>query len=172
MPDLLERRSSPIAFGLDDVVLATVSVVASGVGALLPSSVYFDPEPSHAMPFRPPSANFSWLPEAAARIELLSALRPGWDGNDALPVDRRALARSWDLIQVLVTNVPIPPSIVPTAAGGLALEWHRPGLDLEIEMLPGRESVFVSYEEVGGPDIEGPLSAHLVAVANALVRLR
>lgn len=172
MPDLLDRGASPIAFGLDDVVFAPVAVAPSGVGALLPGSLYYGPQPSIETPFWRQASSFSWLSEAASRIELLSNLPPGWDGHVALPVDRRILAKSWDLIQVLVTNVRIPPSIVPTAQGGVALEWHRPGIDLEIEILPGGEFPYVSFEQEAGPEFDGPLRAHLGAVVAALVSLR
>ncbi|MFP3941452.1 MAG: hypothetical protein ACLF0P_14225 [Thermoanaerobaculia bacterium] len=46
-----------------------------------------------------------------------------------------------------------PPSVVPTATGGVQAEWHRKGYDFEIEVLsPAR---FVAhFEDVESGEIE------------------
>ena len=52
------------------------------------------------------------------------------------------------LIEVLDSQTP-PPSVVPTWEGGLQVEWHRNGVDLEIEVSPSGniEYFFASPDE-------------------------
>ena len=52
------------------------------------------------------------------------------------------------LIEILDNDTP-PPSVVPTYEGGLQVEWHRNGVDLEIEISPdgNAEYFFASPDE-------------------------
>ena len=53
------------------------------------------------------------------------------------------------LIDILDSRAP-PPSVVPTWEGGLQVEWHRNGVDLEIEVTP---SGHIEYF-FASPDVE------------------
>ena len=57
------------------------------------------------------------------------------------------------LAKILDTRAP-PPSVVPTWDGGVQVEWHRNGVDLEIEISPdgNAEYFFASPDE----EREGP----------------
>lgn len=76
-----------------------------------------------------------WLQAAAEQIDRLLRLEPGWDSYGALPVSSRAAAAALEVIQDLVSEAILPPSIVPMANGGIQLEWHASGMDLEIELM-------------------------------------
>ena len=52
----------------------------------------------------------------------LAALEDGWNGHDSAPIDPRAL----DVLRALC--------VVPTARGGIQIEWHVNGWDVEIEV--------------------------------------
>ena len=47
---------------------------------------------------------------------------PGWDGDDAKPLSRRAKDALNDALLTLTPHVPIP-EIVPEPDGGVAMEW-------------------------------------------------
>ena len=52
------------------------------------------------------------------------------------------------LIEILDNRTP-PPNVVPTWEGGLQVEWHRNGVDLEIESNPnGHIEYFFSSQDV------------------------
>jgi hypothetical protein len=74
-----------------------------------------------------------WLPVVLTRLEELRSLAFGWDSPTSLPVRedmvQRALAFLWQVMQEITP----PPSIVPLGSGGLQIEWHRAGWNVEIE---------------------------------------
>lgn len=82
------------------------------------------------------------LVRASGRLEIaihqaseLVQLPEGWDSYEAKPVSSQA-ARAAIAFLVkaasAVPNLPVP-AVVPTVPGGIQLEWHRQGVDLEIE---------------------------------------
>lgn len=81
-----------------------------------------------------------WLRPAVARISSLTALARGWDSYDGTPVEAGLAMQAVEfLLNVALFHVP-PPAIVPLSDGGLQLEWHEGGVDLEIsfsEFEPG-----------------------------------
>ncbi len=104
----------------------------------------------------------AWLEPVLAELRELLRLPPDWNSYRARPIAARAaLAAIELLLQAMPEGLPLP-AIVPTVRGGVQLEWHRRGVDLEIEALPdGRYSVAFedersgrSWEYEGVPDIE------------------
>ncbi len=107
--------------------------------------------------FEPPSGRLTtsafginrtpiWLVSTYDRISELVRLPLGWDGHDGRPVnfDVAAFAVQF-LLQTLEPDGPAP-LVVPLSYGGLQLEWHERGIDLEIEVeAPNR--IFVSFED-------------------------
>lgn len=47
---------------------------------------------------------------------------PGWDGNDALPLDHRAVSKAVAFIRALPEGVPLP-EFAPEPDGSLSLDW-------------------------------------------------
>lgn len=87
-----------------------------------------------------------WLLSTSDRIIELVRLSLGWDGHDGRPVnfDVAAFAVQF-LLQTLEPDGPAP-LVVPLSYGGVQLEWHEEGIDLEIEVeAPNR--IFVSFED-------------------------
>jgi hypothetical protein len=169
MPDLLERGHDRISFGPEGL---TPSIVSTPVfGAMVTSELYFGSDPGHGSLFWPGLRPNAWLADCAGRIAELSALPPGWDGHRGRPVDRRNLLDAWALLKRLADVVVVGPAVVPTVTGGVALEWHQRGVDIEIEFIsPALPSV--SYEDATGYEVEGPLADHANVVAGALIQLR
>jgi hypothetical protein len=59
--------------------------------------------------------------------------------------------RAYEVAAQLIAPYPAAglPQIVPTVHGGIQLEWHRGGVDLEIEVAATGE-VLVDYESADG----------------------
>jgi hypothetical protein len=81
----------------------------------------------------------SWPDSMGDRLAQLLKLPPGWDGHSARPISRTIADYACSLLPRLVRPGIPPPFIAPLASGGLQLEWHRNGWDLEIEIeAPGQ----------------------------------
>lgn len=74
------------------------------------------------------------------KLQELGELREGWDSYGAPPIDRFVLEAVARFLEQLPWDQVRPPHIVPTSRGGVALEWHRPGLEFSIEVEPTAES--------------------------------
>lgn len=69
-------------------------------------------------------------------FQRLAALLPGWDSYGAKPLDPTAVRRTFNLLPALLLDDSPEPSVVPTRDGGVQLEWHRRGVDLEVKVPP------------------------------------
>ncbi len=67
-------------------------------------------------------------------LEDLAALEPNWDREGAAAIDPVCIARAREVKLQLRGFIMGPPSIVPTVTGGVQLEWHKHGLDLEVSI--------------------------------------
>ena len=75
-----------------------------------------------------------FLPTIEEIVGLLS-LEPGWDSYGSPPINPHLVVAVIDLIfDTMQDNTP-GPSVVPTSRGGIQLEWHIRGIDLEIEII-------------------------------------
>jgi len=94
---------------------------------------------------RPP-----WVKPAFSKLQELVDLEPGWDSYDADSVVSESIVSA-----VAILNNTMPPDtknpwIVPTVHGGIQMEWHKPQVDLEIEIEPdGTASIFYVNEQDG-----------------------
>jgi hypothetical protein len=62
----------------------------------------------------------------------LMTLPPNWDSYGAGPIDQRVIHEAMSMINGLLVPASPAPRIVPLSSGGLQLEWHRRGVDLEV----------------------------------------
>src|SRR4051812_43775310 len=73
-----------------------------------------------------------WFRDAVAEVEDLTTLAGDWNTYGAEPVDATAATQA---VRFLVDNAYAElarPAIVPLSEGGIQIEWHRGGIDLEI----------------------------------------
>jgi hypothetical protein len=82
---------------------------------------------------------------ARRKMEALLALAPGWDSYSATAIERDRAIAALGLIWLAIANGAPMPAIVPTSDGGIQLEWHRRGVDLEIRVIS--ETSFEVYFE-------------------------
>jgi hypothetical protein len=159
---------SLLAFGLDGLTSASSVAIGAVPGALVAHGIYLGAGSMFpGTQFNPPPR---WLIDVAGRIERLSALPPGWDGHHANAIDRRALLAAWAFLGGIASYVRVPPTMVPTVSGGVALEWHRGGVDLELEF-EGSGGVTASYEDGTGWEYEGPIDQYYSATIRAVTGL-
>ncbi len=74
-----------------------------------------------------------WNTKLTTKLNELCSLRKGWDGYNARPPSYDVARFASLLLGKLCNPVLTPfPSIVPLANGGIQIEWHTGGIDLEI----------------------------------------
>lgn len=79
-------------------------------------------------------SGFAWLDDDFVRaVRQVLQLPPGWAGPGSRPVTREALVGAFEFIRRRLPVTSPRPSVVPTGPGGIQLEWHLPGLDVEVE---------------------------------------
>lgn len=91
-----------------------------------------------------------WLPDLLVDISKLGELEENWDSYGARRIDRRCIEAAVSVLRAILDVATPRPSVVPTSSGGIQFEWHRGGIDLEIEIeSPSRMNVFFEDEQVG-----------------------
>jgi len=149
MPTIDRNLAGATAFG--DVVVSSADLPsqmgATSIGATTPAG---------------------WLARVAERCSELFSLPAGWDGYVAPQIDADLIQKAWEFIKAAARSVSVAPSVVPTVSGGVAIEWHVRGIELEIEMTSSGAIVLLE-DEMG--EVEGALSEHAERVAAALHRL-
>ena len=107
------------------------------------------------VPFGPASLVFSgpppaWFNSLLTGIGRIGELEENWDSYGARPIDPRCAETTTNLLLSVLDSGTPKPSVVPTSRGGIQLEWHRAGVDLEIEIeSPDRVNVFFEDHREG-----------------------
>jgi hypothetical protein len=114
----------------------------------------------------PVQIRFSRAPQNPAIVETvekllsLCELRPGWNSYAARPIRPDAVRHVALWIPTLFQASTPGPAVVPRVRGGLQLEWHRRGVDLEIYIDSPTEIRFEAEEVAGGNPISAPLAGN------------
>ena len=113
-----------------------------------------------------------FLPAVQACAELLH-LPQDWNSYGARPIDPAAVASALQLLlNIMHPDTPLP-LFIPTNRGGIHLEWHTHGMDLEVEQL-SKDQLYIygedhqhgtEWEEESTSDLE-PLRACLAELAH------
>jgi hypothetical protein len=147
MTTLWEEALAPSRPPEPSTNLPSVCVVAAGFSALISTT---------ADPPRPPA----WLYAVIRRLEQVLSLPADWDTYGASAVRPHEAFRVLDFLsRVMDWDTPAP-AVVPTHDGGIQLEWHRAGLDVEVLFSGSDEDgLYVldlrTREEWEGPPVEG-----------------
>ena len=84
-----------------------------------------------------------WFRETLKRLLRLMALRDNWNGYGERAVHEGAVKRAMNVLKEVGVEGP-PPDVVPTADGGVQLEWAGAGWEIEVEVPPvGLAAVFI-----------------------------
>lgn len=74
------------------------------------------------------------IQEAVRQAAALTVLPKGWNSYDARPVSPEAVRHAAVFIEDAIAEIPdlAAPAVIPTVRGGIQLEWHRRGVEVEI----------------------------------------
>lgn len=101
----------------------------------------------------------AFLRSVEAVVDLLSLPR-GWNSYSAKPIDHHSAREAIRLLaEYLKAGTPAP-SVVPTVRGGIQLEWHTRGANVEIYIESQNEVSFFAEEIGSGKSSDVPLSGH------------
>ncbi|MGP0071796.1 MAG: hypothetical protein ACLPWF_07675 [Bryobacteraceae bacterium] len=117
---------------------------------------------------RPMSPTFLKSVEAVA--DLLS-LPPGWNSYSAKPIDHENARQAIRLLAEFLKPSMLPPSVVPTVRGGIQLEWHTRGVNVETYIESPNAVSFFAEEAGTGKSSDVPLSGHEHELSSWLERL-
>ncbi len=133
------------------------------------------PQGSATVPRQPRVVSFTvespaaqWLRDAIFEVEQLTRLPDGWNTYGASSVSASAATQAVTFLVDHAYAEIARPSVVPLTDGGIQLEWHRGGIDLEIAF---SDSDPGTYFEDAGESNEGPLPAAGSLVLSHLARL-
>jgi hypothetical protein len=112
-----------------------------------------------------------WVEPTLRTLGSLLTLPAGWDSYGARAPDPSCVLAAWRLLAAVMRDHIPAPTVVPTVRGGVQLEWHRNGADLEIEVVAPREFV-VSFEAGDtGEGWEKSLTDDFADLSSALDRI-
>lgn len=72
------------------------------------------------------------------KILNLYNLKSNWDSCGAKEISNESMNSAVHFLSSILTSDTPVPSVVPIPNGGLQVEWHKNGIDLEIEFKPNR----------------------------------
>ncbi|MCL4850147.1 MAG: hypothetical protein KJZ78_02055 [Bryobacteraceae bacterium] len=145
--------------------------------------VFADPDVAHVSVTARPESRRSkaytaeapfpaWLKPTIQVLTDLLQLPQNWDGYGASQVREQIAQQALlMLIEVMENDAP-PPSIVPLSDGGVQVEWHRRGKNLEIEFPADEAPSFYYYEDESGVESEGQVSWNYEKIQAYIAALR
>ena len=74
----------------------------------------------------------AWMASVTERLNTLLSLPKNWDSYGAPPITREAVDRVVAVLESLASSITPTPSVGPTPEGGVQVEWHERGVDLEL----------------------------------------
>jgi hypothetical protein len=120
--------------------------------------------------FDAPRRTMDWVRPVAKKLDELLSLPQNWDSYGAPKIADSVVPTVIGLLQdVMLPTTPIP-QIFPTSSGGVQLEWHQNGVDLEIEIDPHdfAHVHFVCENSVQSEEFEGEASTHQKELAEQI----
>ena len=100
------------------------------------------------------------LLHALERACELQQLPRGWNSYGAEPVSDTAFRQTIEFLTAYVVRGIAGPELVPTVRGGLQLEWHRRGVDIEVEVSPDGSVSWCAEDRQSGREVEAVLIGH------------
>lgn len=102
-------------------------------------------------------------------IELFRLPR-GWNSHGAEPVSDAAFVRTVDFLTTYLVDGVAGPILVPTVRGGVQLEWHRQGVDIEVEVSPDGSVSWCAEDQRSGEEFEHALAGQEETIRRWLAR--
>jgi hypothetical protein len=90
-----------------------------------------------------------WVTDVSKRIQgFVVHLPENWNSYGAQRIQPELAEAAIRLLPKVVQPGTPKPEVVPTTAGGVQIEWHVGGIDLEINILT-QDKINVSFEDLG-----------------------
>lgn len=103
-------------------------------------------------------------------VDLLT-LPANWDSYGAGVIDTKLVDEAIDITNALLGPNAPPPRVIPLSSGGLQLEWHRHGIDLEIVFDRDDEPFFYYRNRASGEECEQGLREGRVQLRTLIAKL-
>ena len=116
--------------------------------------------------------NAAWLTPTIEKLNELQRLTATDWSAGAKPADASAIKSTLELLTKILSNDTPPPSVVPTWDGGVQVEWHRNGIDLEIEVSADREPEYYFFDHQSNEEVEGEVRGNLDQLSKCVKKLR
>lgn len=113
----------------------------------------------------------AWLPAVVARLDELANLPPNWNSYRAADVRQSCLLAAVELLVAIMRDNSPTPAVVPTNRGTVLLEWHKRGIDLEIDVLGPDRLHVVAEDASSGIEWESDVGADLTKIVRFIERL-
>jgi hypothetical protein len=95
-------------------------------------------------------------------IELLE-LPGGWNSYNAKPISKENVTFAVALLGRLMRESTPAPLVVPKVRGGVQLEWHTRGIDIEVTIDSPERVSFLAEDLRGGQELaEGPINERVL----------
>jgi hypothetical protein len=129
------------------------------------------PSGSLLITLRPDAEEPGWLVPAIGLLSRLGSLPENWDSYGARSISLHSVAGVLTLLGRLMTDTTPRPALVPTRNGGIQIEWHTKGIDLEIQVSP-TGLYRASFEDSRlGTEWAGDITSNLSPLREVLTRL-
>jgi hypothetical protein len=113
------------------------------------------------------TAPVAWQLKVIQRLSDLLSLQANWDSYGARPPSASSAIALFTVLQsVMNANTPAP-SIVPSPLGHFQAEWHRNGVDLEVEVITPTK-IMVSFDDAKNPPWEVELDVDFTRLVEAV----
>ena len=113
----------------------------------------------------------AWVEPTVQSLEQLLQLEPNWDTYGGSPIAPGCVVAALKLVFDILRDDTPAPSVVPTSRGGLQLEWHTRGVDLEVEFLSATRVCGLFEDTIDDTSWEEDLSSDLRPLVDAISRL-
>lgn len=106
-----------------------------------------------------------------SRLDALASLAENWDGYGAHALSPFALNAAGQVIDQLLREPLPPPTIVPVPSGGVQLEWVAGTVEIDLEIRPDGDGIFVCDDDALAEQLDGELPEDLALFRTVLRRL-
>jgi hypothetical protein len=109
-----------------------------------------------------------WTKPTAARLNELAALKSNWDQRGSAEVSGDAINFAANILNQVMSETALSPSIVPLGSGALQLLWNSDAADLEVEVIRPNEVVAYFLDKTTGHEEETLLTSDFSAITHFL----
>jgi hypothetical protein len=104
---------------------------------------------------KPTTGTAASLGELFAQIDEFQDLGPNWDGENAMPIERKVVLRAKNLVQRISAEASLvglrweSPSVAPNPDGALELSWEKDNRWVMLVLEPGHSKIACAKQENG-----------------------